>query len=365
MKELHPDNHFLSVDGKSVSNIKELIAVLESMDEIHFKHHVNEEKNDFSTWVRDCFHDNTLADELTKIHTKDEMISIIIHYMEINADINPLISGNVKEKIKWYIKAHGHSSMGSLNLIWTYLDFIGDKEKADKIAKAVKAFENFGESDNFRKELDALENTIDNVEKVINHEENEEKRMEMVSLIYSVKRNLYRIEDIIKDPGYQEGFKLSKILFSAAIQLERQYPNTLYGDIVGNKGEYIGDRIKLNVKEPAEEEEIQCCGYEMQLLLFNLLSNAVDAINDKGNIYIEITYSKGIVRIDVSDDGKLISEEDIKKIAAHKEFSTKSRGHGRGLKIVNDILEKYNGALDLASDTSKHQVTCSIAIPLR
>ena len=102
----------------------------------------------------------------------------------------------------------------------------------------------------------------------------------------------------------------------------------------------------------------------MQLLLFNLLSNAIEAINEKGNIYIKTTYTKGMVRIDVADDGELISDENVKKIIAHKKFSTKDRGHGQGLKIVNDILEKYNGALDVTSDASKHLVTFSVTIPI-
>jgi len=47
-KELKDNEHFITVDGKRVKSLGELTEVLESMDDAHFKHHVNKDKNNFS-----------------------------------------------------------------------------------------------------------------------------------------------------------------------------------------------------------------------------------------------------------------------------------------------------------------------------
>lgn len=279
---------------------------------------------------------------------------------------NLLVSGDIKEKIGWYIKAHGHSSIGGLNLISTYFSFHGKQQQADVVEKAIGLFQNFADSDDLEKQLKDLESAILDVEKVIREEQiEEEKRSEMLDILGGVKKNISMIDKIIKNPGYEEKFKLSKILFSTSVQLLKQYPNVLHGDLVGDKGKDVGDRIKLNFKEPLKEKKILCCGYEMQLLLFNLLSNAVDAVKDKGNIYINMKYGKRNIGIDVSDDGKLISAKDIQKIVKHRKFSTKGRSHGAGLKIVYDILGKYKGKMNVKSNPITHLVTFSVQMPLR
>lgn len=374
-KKLHPDKHFFSVDGKQIGSIPGLIDALKSMDNVNFSHHVNSEKNDFSAWIKGCFGEQKLAAGIKNAKSKQEMIDILKAHQNTEEKpkkrkrtvkpTNLLVSGNLKEKIKWYIKAHGHSCIGGLNLIWTLFSFNGRKETADIIDNAIKLFENFADSDDLKQQLKNLKAAIADVVKAVSREEmQDEKREETMKILSEVKKNVSRINNIIKNPGYEERFKLSKILFSTAVQLLKHYPNMLYGDFIGNKGDDIGNRIKLNVN-PSQEEEILCCGYEMQLLLFNLLSNAVEAIKEKGSIYVAIKYENDNAIIEVSDDGELISEEDIKKIKNHGEFSTKGREHGLGLKIVTDILEKYDGSLDVRSDDSKSLVTFSVRIPIK
>ena len=277
---------------------------------------------------------------------------------------NFLISSNINEKIKWYIKAHGHSSLGGLNLIWTYFEFNNKKEIAEKIHEGIVLFENFGNSNNLKKEDENLKDNIEEIKNIIEKEDIEcNKKEELLEIMKGVKKNIERIEKIIENPNYEEKFKLEKILFSTIVQLLKRYPSVLYGDIIGNKGKDIGNRIKINVKKA--EEEVMCCGYEIQLLFFNLLSNAIDAIKEKGNIYIELDYKEEKLKIDISDDGDLINEEDVKKILEKKEFSTKGRDHGHGLRIIDNIIEKYNGTMNIISNKEKKLVTFSIVLPLK
>ncbi len=68
--EAHPSNHFFVSDGSVIKNAAELIDALEKMHEDTYKFHANEEKNDFSSWVRDVFGEHKLAENLKSAASK-------------------------------------------------------------------------------------------------------------------------------------------------------------------------------------------------------------------------------------------------------------------------------------------------------
>ncbi len=53
-------------DGRILRNMKELGEALDSMTDETFAYHSNEEKKDFSNWVRDIIGDEKLARDLGK-----------------------------------------------------------------------------------------------------------------------------------------------------------------------------------------------------------------------------------------------------------------------------------------------------------
>ena len=73
----------------------------------------------------------------------------------------------------------------------------------------------------------------------------------------------------------------------------------------------------------------------------NLLKNALDAMEGKGNILITIKDSAAQIIIDVSDTGKGISKANIGKVF-NPGFSTKKRGWGLGLTLTKRIIEQYH-----------------------
>jgi len=73
----------------------------------------------------------------------------------------------------------------------------------------------------------------------------------------------------------------------------------------------------------------------------NLLKNALDAMEGKGSINVDILNSeKGIV-IDVRDTGKGISQKNLNKVFKPG-FTTKKRGWGLGLSLSKRIIEQYH-----------------------
>jgi signal transduction histidine kinase len=73
----------------------------------------------------------------------------------------------------------------------------------------------------------------------------------------------------------------------------------------------------------------------------NLLKNALDAMEGKGSIRIDIQDQKEQVVVDVADTGKGISKRNIQRVFKPG-FTTKKRGWGLGLSLSKRIIEQYH-----------------------
>ena len=88
--------------------------------------------------------------------------------------------------------------------------------------------------------------------------------------------------------------------------------------------------------------------------LTNLIQNAIDAVENNGNIYVASTLMRDsdVIRISIRDDGVGIREEDREKIF-EPTFSTKEKGTGLGLTIVEKIILEHHGKVYLNSTPDK------------
>lgn len=68
--EAPAEMHFKLADGRKVKSIFELIDVLDNMSDDIFRHHVNEFRNDFSSWVKDVFEEPALANDLIRANDR-------------------------------------------------------------------------------------------------------------------------------------------------------------------------------------------------------------------------------------------------------------------------------------------------------
>ena len=73
----------------------------------------------------------------------------------------------------------------------------------------------------------------------------------------------------------------------------------------------------------------------------NLLKNALDAMEGKGSITVDITSDEKGVYIDTTDTGKGISKQNIMSVFKPG-FTTKKRGWGLGLSLSRRIIEQYH-----------------------
>ncbi|MFH1331720.1 MAG: hypothetical protein ABIH63_00340 [archaeon] len=71
LNDVPEEYQFWAKDGATIRNIEQLAEALKNMDHEIFKHHSNNEKTDFSNWLRDIVGDEKLARDLMKNKSKD------------------------------------------------------------------------------------------------------------------------------------------------------------------------------------------------------------------------------------------------------------------------------------------------------
>lgn len=80
----------------------------------------------------------------------------------------------------------------------------------------------------------------------------------------------------------------------------------------------------------------------------NILTNAIQAITNNGNITITTYMSKAFVVADIKDTGTGIGKKDIPFIF-DPFYTTKTYGTGLGLAITHRIIEEHNGKIEVES----------------
>ncbi len=115
---------------------------------------------------------------------------------------------------------------------------------------------------------------------------------------------------------------------------------------------YVGEKqVYLNVEA-------------MEIILINLISNAVDATGDNGEIKVSCTIENSTVQLRVSDNGSGIPAELIDEIF-NPFFTTKKKreGNGLGLYIVYNEIQKMGGTIKVESEM-EWGTTFDIKIPV-
>ncbi len=109
--------------------------------------------------------------------------------------------------------------------------------------------------------------------------------------------------------------------------------------------EYIRKRatgkVLLEVKKNANEMSAKISPPLFDWVIENLLKNALDAMDGKGSITVDMHNEDRNIIIDVTDTGKGIASQNINRVFKPG-FTTKKRGWGLGLSLSKRIIEQYH-----------------------
>jgi signal transduction histidine kinase len=125
--------------------------------------------------------------------------------------------------------------------------------------------------------------------------------------------------------------KLEPTNLNRQIDLIVQYMKKRAGGQVGF--EYAPDKMDLI--------EAQISPPLFDWVMENLLKNALDAMDGKGLITVALQANNHEIVIDVTDTGKGIAAQHLKKVFKPG-FTTKKRGWGLGLSLSKRIVEQYH-----------------------
>lgn len=171
---------------------------------------------------------------------------------------------------------------------------------------------------------------------------------------------LQRLGRVIRDPDLREDVELESLVWAAWSQTVLLHPHKRCAEF-GTAG-----NITFGLVSTEHAMRYPASAYDFYLLSYNLLSNAVEAM-DRGRISVQLSSrpEQGLVELVFRNEGSVIAAADLEKMRARTPFSTKSSSGGRGMPIVYDVVERYGGSLQVESDPARRCTTFIVRLPER
>ncbi len=123
----------------------------------------------------------------------------------------------------------------------------------------------------------------------------------------------------------------------------------------------LPENIAVNVWVDDEAAKITADSYYLNRILYNLVTNAVQAMPNGGELTIQAYKQAGDTVLSVGDTGVGIPEE-VKGKMFTLMFTTKSKGQGFGLPVVKRMTESLGGTITFESQQGKG-TTFTVRLP--
>jgi signal transduction histidine kinase len=181
------------------------------------------------------------------------------------------------------------------------------------------------------------------------------------------------IPDVKKDLNYTVSL-MENLLQWAKTQMQSHTvkPQLInLGDIVDEVMHLLhlqAEAKNINITKNVNGPVYAWADYDMiNLVIRNLVSNAVKFTPPGGHICIGSCEQATFAELYVKDDGNGMSAKDVKKINTHEFFTTngtaQEQGTGLGLMLCKEFLTKNDGCLRIESEPGKGS-TFSFTLPL-
>lgn len=320
-----------SFANKLINNANDLIIVL---DENKFIKEINPAALKYFGKTEP----DAISKPINEILSKDSEKKILetdSNIIETECEIN----GESKNLI--ISRSEFKDSQGRINYVLIIRDVTQLKELEEQVSrsKQLSAMGHLasGVAHEIRNPLNSIGTIIQQLRRDFEPKEDTEDYKKFTSVIYKeVQRINKTIESFLKlarpQPVVRKEFRLSSLFDELSLQ---------YSQILKEKS------IRLEI-----ENEFNGSVYwdkdQMRQVFINLISNAIDSIEQNGTIKIATSLINDIVHITIDDNGKGISKENIDKIF-DLYFTTKAEGTGIGLGIVQRIINEHDGIITVTS----------------
>lgn len=167
-------------------------------------------------------------------------------------------------------------------------------------------------------------------------------RKEIAELVGGIERGAKRTQEIVNSLRI---FSRDTNESFSQTDIHHGLDSTL--TILSNK---LKNGINLHL-DYGELPKVNCQISKLNQVFLNLINNAIQAIEDKGDIFIATSSNNGNVEISIRDTGKGMDEATRKRVF-EPFFTTKDVGDGTGLglSISYGIIEQHHGSIRVESN---------------
>lgn len=196
-----------------------------------------------------------------------------------------------------------------------------------------------------RNPLSVVKNTLELLKLEAKDGQDEDTTKRFARIDRAVLRMTHQIENVL-DFVKAKPLNLDKESFSKVLNLVIDRIN-------------IPPKVKIHL--PQNDVKIICDFEQMEIVLINLITNAIQAMNNKGEIYIRVSEENRHSFIEIEDSGPGIASKSLPKIFDPL-FTTRQIGTGLGLPSCKTIVEKHHGKIEVDTIIGKG-TTFKITLP--
>ena len=183
-----------------------------------------------------------------------------------------------------------------------------------------------------RNPLSVIKNTVELIQLELGENQNEKIKNKFERVTRAVTRINHQVENVLD-------FVREKPL---------KFESTSLNSILN----FVIDRINVPsnviINLPKDDLKIMCDFEKLEIVFINLITNAIQAMSNKGEITIRAKDNGSNYVIEVEDNGPGISNEHLLKIFDPL-FTTRQIGTGLGLPSCKTIVEAHKGKIEVTN----------------
>jgi len=217
------------------------------------------------------------------------------------------------------------------------------KVKSKKLSQAAK-MANVGQLSSalvhdLRNPLTVIKSTVELI-KLENKNIDEKTSQKITRIENAVKKIAYQIDDVL-DFVRESELHLKRVSISSVIE---------------SAISTISIPLTIKIKKEFHDATINCDARKLEAVFTNLMTNAIQAMKDNGEIKIKILDNGENALVKVSNSGPGIPKSIMDKMFEPL-FTTSDTGNGLGLSICKTIVEQHGGSIEVSSPPTVFTLT--------
>jgi len=169
----------------------------------------------------------------------------------------------------------------------------------------------------------------------------ETQRTQLTELVEVARTEVGRLDNIIAQ--FLRALRPSKPQFALA-----QPAEVLQETLRLMKTDIENRRIAVSIECPDSMPKVSIDEQQIKQVYFNLIKNALEAMPDGGTLKVAFTVGDAFLTIAFQDTGHGIPAQDMGRIF-EPYHTTKTKGTGLGLMIVQRIVQEHGGQIEISS----------------